>query len=93
MDKLMNYLLGGTIGLAIGSGFGYWAHNPSSVYVRDLNSDNRLDVVVVKRNGARRLFLQREDGTYRILDEVRKESGDSLNSRMDSLETKAEEIR
>ena len=61
---------------------------PSLVYTKDINGDNRPDVIVRAKNGKQYLFLQQPDGSYLLSDEVMKRVRESSKAYFDSLETK-----
>ena len=74
MNKYGKYVITAGIalcfGLSSGDLLGINANKPNSVYVRDLNGDNRPDLVIETKRGNLFPYLQQEDGTYKRLDEL-----------------------
>ncbi|MEM2932879.1 MAG: VCBS repeat-containing protein [Candidatus Pacearchaeota archaeon] len=49
-----------------------WSFKPDSVYIKDINGDNRPDIVVTTKRGDKFIYLQQNDGSYKSLNEVQK---------------------
>ncbi|MDP1694093.1 MAG: hypothetical protein Q8L34_00980 [Candidatus Woesearchaeota archaeon] len=53
-------------GIALGSLLTAYCWIPSNMSVRDIDGDERADVVVEQMNGARRTYMQQQDGSYKL---------------------------
>ncbi|MEK6845773.1 MAG: hypothetical protein AABY26_03370 [Nanoarchaeota archaeon] len=67
----IGYVLGAFTALVDVAGFlgGAYQVSPEKVYYRDVNGDNRPDIVIKSHNGYCNLFIQQHDGTYERMDE------------------------
>ncbi len=90
MDKSTYIITAAGLGLIIGftSGglVGLSMRKPRSVYVKDLNGDNRPDLIIKTRR-ERDMFpyIQQEDGSYKSLSELQKLERDVIKAKMKEL--------
>ena len=83
-------LLGMVLGLAVGFDIGLmlnkdYSFKPDKVYVKDLNGDKRPDVVIKLGNGEKMIYLQQENGYYQKLEQVQKQTMNSLEKKVKDL--------
>ena len=94
MSKPSYILLAGLVGAVVGmySGIQLEIHYPSptSVHVRDLDEDGRPDVLVRNRRGDDLVYLQQEDGSYKLLERVEERLQQQFRS---TIEDKVKNIR
>lgn len=83
-------------GVLIGSILGNHFYKPSSVYLQDLNNDNRPDIIVHQKNPSDRTYIQQKDGTYKPLKEIykqmKKENKKDIKEMKKSIEEKLVEM-
>jgi hypothetical protein len=100
-DESYGYLCAGLIGLLMGGVAAYHMEKPASVYARDLNGDNRGDLII-KSKGMRKanVFMQQEDGTYISLSEFgrgpkeeNKEEIKLIEEQVKSIQKRADEMK
>ena len=59
-----------------------WTRTPNSAYVIDANGDNRKDILLQNRIGEYTIILQQIDGTYIPLNNLPKETRDSIEAKL-----------
>ena len=70
MEKSARFWTALFIGLISRGYLGKIENKPNFFYVRDLNEDNRPDLVIKTKRGNMFPYIQQEDGTYKGLDEL-----------------------
>ncbi len=78
-------LIGCTIGVGITKLLADYYYVPNQVVVRDLNGDERPDLVVMNRRGNKFVYLQQDNGTYRRLDQVQRSFTDSIEEKLEKI--------
>ncbi len=88
-DEKPNYLIAGLAGLLIGLLGGgnlvKYQFKPNSVYATEVNGDNRPDLVVKNKHGDKFVYIQQEDGTYKLLSQLQKEQRESIEAKVKDL--------
>ena len=80
-DYMGVFLVSWFVGMIGGFGLGYFTNAPEKVYVKDLNNDNRPDVVIKRDMGLTSVYLGQEDGRLKSLSELEKElTREQINS-------------
>ena len=94
----IGYVLGAFTALVGVAGFlgGAYQVSPEKVYYRDVNGDNRPDIVIKSHNGYCNLFIQQHDGTYERMDEYfafpRGKTKQQINSEKATIDEKLKEL-
>ncbi|MFA5175725.1 MAG: hypothetical protein WC413_00480 [Candidatus Nanoarchaeia archaeon] len=85
-----NYVIVGVISLMAGVGIGgnlaQYITKPQCAYVRDLSNKGSSDIVVTNTAGTKFIFLQQNDGTYKLLDNIKKEKKQVNEQEINQLE-------
>ena len=88
-DYVLIGLLSSMIFGVASAGLFRYVGRPVSVREEDANEDNRPDIVIRYGEGKKkRVFIQQEDGTYTLLEEVVEQEKESIYKRLDSIENK-----
>ena len=87
---LANYVLAAVIGAGVGLHVGGGLLKPNSVYVKDLNSDGRSDIVVETTMGNYG-YLQQEYGSYQELTKQEEQLRVQINKEMGAIREKLNE--
>ncbi len=85
MSRVMKYAIPFVVGGIIGMFGGMYLMEPDSVYVRDINKDNRSDVVIKNKNNNLIPYIQQKDGEYISLEELKQLEKEVIEEETESI--------
>ena len=77
--KALEYVVAGAVSTVASVGGAYYALQPRSAHIGDLDGDGRVDLAVKDRIGFTSIYIQQADGTYKRLETLSEEARRSID--------------